>query len=41
MKVVRTFSIDKDLIEKLEKLAKEKDRSVSYVVNKILRESTK
>ena len=39
MKVIKTINIDKALIEKIEKIAKEKDRSVSYVINKLLKEA--
>lgn len=40
MKEIKTFRIDKELIPKLEKMAKEQGRSVSNLINFILTQAT-
>lgn len=37
-KIPQHFTLDKDVIERIENQAKEEDRSKSFIVNKILRE---
>ena len=37
-KQIYSFTLDPDLVEKLDKLAQKKDRTKSYLMNEILRE---